>query len=103
VVNICQNSLIMVDLTDTVWIYTSISPENHAALRSGFAGYPANPRWSAIKYRAWKQGYQWREGLSQGKLTIRESDSQLVPATELIEITTVKANILSKQLLVSCS
>ncbi|TVQ45926.1 MAG: hypothetical protein EA365_06865 [Gloeocapsa sp. DLM2.Bin57] len=78
-VKLGQNSLIVVDLTDKIWIYTQIPAENHAALRSGFAGYPANPRWNATKYRAWKQGYQWRRELSLGKLTVRESDSQLVP------------------------
>jgi hypothetical protein len=80
VVKFGTNSLIVVDLTDNIWIYTNIPLQNHAALRSGFAGYPANPRWNATKYRAWKQGYQWREQLSLGRLTVRQSDSQLVSA-----------------------
>ena len=51
----------VVDLTDKVMLRTAIAQENHAALRSGFAGYPPNPRWNAIKFRAWKMGRQLRE------------------------------------------
>ena len=100
-VKLGQNSLIVADLTENIWIYTRISPENHPALRSGFAGYRANPRWSAIKYLAWKQGYQWREELSAGRLTIRQSDSQLVAATETQKTTTLKSAILHQPILVS--
>jgi hypothetical protein len=85
-----KNNLTAVDLTDKVWIYTQIPPENHAALRSGFAGYSANPRWNVTKYRAWKQGYQWREELSQGRLAVSE-DSQLVSASELKKIPVVNS------------
>ena len=100
-VKLGQNSLIVADLTENIWIYTNISPENHAALRSGFAGYRANPRWSATKYLAWKQGYQWREELSTGRLTIRQSDSQLVSATETQKTTSLKSAILHQRILVS--
>ena len=100
-VKLGQNSLIVADLTENIWIYTRISPENHAALRSGFAGYRANPRWSATKYLAWKQGYQWREDLSIGRLTIRQSDSQLLATTEIQKTTSVKSVILHQRILVS--
>ena len=77
-----KNKLMVVQLTEKVWIYTEISSENHAALRSGFAGYPSNPRWNVIKYHAWKIGRQWREELSQGTMEIRSSDSMLVSIEE---------------------
>lgn len=77
-----KNNLMVVELTEKVWIYTAIAHENHAALRSGFAGYPANPRWNVSKYLAWKQGSQWRHELSQGMLVINQSNSQLVSAKD---------------------
>jgi hypothetical protein len=70
----------VVDLTDNLSVNTVIPKENHAALRAGFSGYPANPRWNTSKYRAWKIGALWRESLAQGKMTIR--DSMLVPTVE---------------------
>ncbi|ELR96249.1 hypothetical protein [Gloeocapsa sp. PCC 73106] len=85
-----KNNLIVVELTEKLWIYTEITLENHAALRSGFAGYPANPRWNVTKYLAWKQGYQWREELSQGKLVVSQSNSQLIGATEIKVTSTAK-------------
>ena len=72
----------LVDLTDKVSVRTAISQENHPALRSGFAGYPANPRWNVNKYRAWKAGRQLRDALKQGSMVVRQSDCLLVPATE---------------------
>lgn len=79
-----QNNLLAVELDGKLWTYTNISPENHAALRSGFAGYPANPRWNVYKYSAWKQGCRWRKDLSQGTLVVSESDHQLVPVEATI-------------------
>ena len=38
-----------------------------------------NPCWNSNKVRAWKTGRQLRQGLQEGKLTIRSSDSTLVP------------------------
>lgn len=70
----------VVDLTDKVLLHTAIPQENYAALRSGFAGYPANPRWSASKFRAWKTGCQLREALKQGQMVVRTTDCMLVPA-----------------------
>ena len=68
----------VVELTEKVLVRTTIPKENHAALRSGFAGYPANPRWNVRKYRAWKIGCQWREDLNKGKKIVRSKDSMLV-------------------------
>ena len=59
-----------VELTEGIYIETTIARENHAALRSGFAGYPSNPRWTVRKYRAWKQGRQWRQCLNEGSMTL---------------------------------
>ncbi len=81
--NALQNrNLNVVDLSEGVWLRTAILPENHAALRSGFAGYPANPRWTVSKFHAWKTGRQLREGLHQGTMVVRSADSLLVPTAE---------------------
>lgn len=69
----------VVDLTQDILLHTTIPLDNHAALRSGFAGYPMNPRWNINKVRAWKTGRQLRQALQEGELTIRSSDSTLVP------------------------
>jgi hypothetical protein len=78
-----EHNITIVDLTEGVFVRTIIAKENHAALRSGFAGYPPNPRWSINKYHAWKTGSQWRQDLSQGKMVIRREDSLLVSLAEL--------------------
>jgi hypothetical protein len=70
----------VVDLTDNLSVNTIIPKENHAALRAGFSGYPANPRWNTSKYLAWKTGAMWRESLAQGRMAVR--DSMLVTATD---------------------
>ena len=68
----------VVELTEKVLVRTTIPKENHPALRSGFAGYPANPRWNVRKYRTWKIGCQWREDLNKGEKIVRSQDSMLV-------------------------
>jgi hypothetical protein len=70
------------ELTPGVYIRTSISAVNHAALRAGFAGYTVNPRWNASKFHAWKTGRQWRNALNSQEMVIRETDSMLVRASE---------------------
>lgn len=66
----------VVELAEGIYIDTAIARENHAALRSGFAGYPSNPRWTVRKFQAWRQGKQWRKALSDGTMTIQ--DEQLI-------------------------
>ncbi len=73
-----QGNLMVVDLTDKILVTTDIVKEYHPALRSGFSGYPANPRWSATKFYAWKMGRQWREALDHGDMVVRSHDSMLV-------------------------
>ncbi|MDJ0686973.1 MAG: hypothetical protein QNJ41_00530 [Xenococcaceae cyanobacterium MO_188.B32] len=74
--------LMVVDLTDKVSAATNIARENHAALRSGFVGFPPNPRWNTTKFCAWRTGCQWRDALAQGTMIVRGTDSMLVPALE---------------------
>ncbi len=74
---------IKVDLADNIWLCTDIPQDNHAALRSGFAGYPANPRWTVSKFKAWKTGRRLREALSDGSMAVRQTDSLLVPISDL--------------------
>lgn len=59
------SNMMVVELAKGVKVKTAIAIPNHAALRSGFAGYPMNPRWGASKYRAWKTGRQLRESLNR--------------------------------------
>lgn len=72
---------VVVDLTDNILIHIDIAQENHAALRSGFAGYPANPRWNINKFQAWKTGRSLREALAQGQMVVRATDSMLIPVS----------------------
>jgi hypothetical protein len=80
----CHNPTV-VDLSEDVLLNTTISQENHAALRAGFAGYLPNPRWSVTKFRAWRTGRQLREALARGEMTIRASDRMLIPTQEEID------------------
>lgn len=78
-----HRSPMVVDLTESIWLCTAMPEENHAALRSGFAGYPANPRWNVTKYQAWKAGRQLKEALKHGEMVVRSNDCMLIPAKEL--------------------
>jgi hypothetical protein len=73
-----SRNVVVIELINGVLVKTAIPPVNHSALRSGFAGYPANPRWSATKIVAWKTGRQWREALARGEMVVRQSDSMLL-------------------------
>jgi hypothetical protein len=70
----------IVDIAEGVFFPTAIPSANLPALRSGFAGYPANPRWNAVKFHAWKTGRQLREAYGCGEMVVRSSDSMLVAA-----------------------
>lgn len=76
------NNLIKADLNEKMSVATNIPKDNHAALRAGFSGLPANPRWNINKFRAWKKGRQLREALAQGQMIVRLTDSMLVSAKE---------------------
>ena len=78
-----QNKLKTVQLTEGILVHTALDNACIPALRSGFAGYPVNPRWNAVKYHAWKTGRQWRTALSQGDMAVRSADSMLVSASEI--------------------
>lgn len=68
-----------------VLVRTELKDAYIPALRSGFAGYPVNPRWSGVKFYAWKKGRQWRQALLSGEMVIRSADSMLVPFSEAEE------------------
>ena len=72
----------VVDLADGILVRTDLCSSNLPALRSGFAGYPANPRWNAVKFHAWKTGRQMRQAVAAGKMIVRSQDSMLVPVGE---------------------
>jgi len=86
---------ILVDLTEQVSARTTIPQDNHPALRSGFAGFPPNPRWNLTKYRAWKVGCQWRSALTKGEMVVRSTDSMLVVAAGQDQSATVQQVLIS--------
>lgn len=69
----------IVQLSQNVSVRTTLPESNYPALRSGFAGYPPNPRWNVSKFRAWKIGQEWRNALKRGELVVRR-DTLLVSA-----------------------
>lgn len=77
------NQGMIVELNEKIFARTIIPKTSHPALRSGFAGYPVNPRWNIYKYHAWKTGYQWRNELNNGDKVVRKEDSMLVPLSEI--------------------
>ncbi len=77
-----QNDFKKVQLTDEIYILTPLDESYIPALRCGFAGYPVNPRWNAVKFHAWKTGRQWRQAHAQGTMVVRSTDSLLVPLEE---------------------
>ena len=76
----------VVKLGEGVLVRTKLKDAYIPALRSGFAGYPVNPRWSGVKISAWKTGQQWRQAVSRGEMAVRSSDSMLVAIDELPEV-----------------
>jgi len=82
-----QNKFKTVQLTEGVLVLTSFDDASIPALRSGFSGYPVNPRWNAVKFHAWKIGRQWRVALSKGEMTVRSTDSMLVSKSEIEQTT----------------
>ena len=76
------DKLRVIELSDTVKIETNIADTYLPALRAGFVGCPTNPRWTAVKFHAWKVGRQWRKALNAGELKVRASDSMLVHCDE---------------------
>jgi hypothetical protein len=83
----------VVELADEIYIKTTIPRESHAALRSGFAGYPSNPRWTVRKFQAWKQGKQWRREMNTGVMVVENKclvlaatrPEELKPAVQSVE------------------
>ena len=73
-----NHNLKVVKLTEEILVRTQLKSAYIPALRSGFAGYPVNPRWSGVKYSAWKTGKQWRKALVNGEMVVRSADSILV-------------------------
>lgn len=70
----------VVELAEGIYVETAIPRESHPALRSGFAGYPSNPRWNVRKHQAWKQGKQWRHALDKGVMVVE--NQRLIPVVQ---------------------
>ncbi|MGC9527073.1 MAG: hypothetical protein ACP5D7_16195 [Limnospira sp.] len=77
-----QTKFKIVQLAEGVFISTPIEEFCIPALRSGFSGYPINPRWNGVKVHAWKTGRQMRDALSRGDMVVRPADSMLVSAAD---------------------
>ncbi|NES04243.1 MAG: hypothetical protein F6K22_16225 [Okeania sp. SIO2F4] len=78
-----NHNLKVVKLTEGILVHTQLKSAYIPALRSGFAGYPVNPRWSGVKYSAWKTGRQWRQALVNGEMVVRSTDSILVSVNQV--------------------
>ncbi|MEB3831198.1 hypothetical protein [Phormidium sp. CCY1219] len=87
-----NGNVMVVDLAEGILVGTLMPKDNLPALRSGFAGYPVNPRWSVVKYRAWKTGRRLRESLDAGELMVRSTDSMLIRAEDAPQTKSVKFN-----------
>ena len=74
----------IVQLAEGVLVSTPVEEFCIPALRSGFSGYPINPRWSGVKIHAWKTGRKMRDALSRGDMMVRTTDSMLVSAEDAI-------------------
>lgn len=72
----------VLELAEGIYIETAIPRESHPAVRSGFAGYPSNPRWTVRKHQAWKQGKQWRQDFEQGLMVVEKQQLIPTPATQ---------------------
>lgn len=79
-----RNSAV-IELAEGILVNTTISSQQHAALRAGFAQYPSNPRWNVAKFYAWKTGRQLRQALAKGEMIVRTTDSMLVKIEEVEE------------------
>ena len=78
-----NHNLKVVKLTEGILVHTQLKSSYIPALRSGFAGYPINPRWNGVKYSAWKTGKQWRKALTNGEMVVRSTDSILVSVNQV--------------------
>ncbi|MGB3533362.1 MAG: hypothetical protein WBA13_07580 [Microcoleaceae cyanobacterium] len=81
-VKLQQNHSKKVQLSENVIVLTPLDESCIPALRAGFAGYTANPRWNAVKFHAWKIGRQWRQAYAEGTMVVRSTDGLLVPVEE---------------------
>ncbi|WP_287244531.1 MULTISPECIES: hypothetical protein [unclassified Okeania] len=81
-----HQNLKVVKLEEGILVHTQLRSAYIPALRSGFAGYPVNPRWSGVKYYAWKTGKQWRQALLNGEMVVRLSDSMLVSIDQIKDL-----------------
>ena len=75
----------VVKLGEGVLVRTKLKDVYIPALRSGFAGYPLNPRWSGVKFYAWKTGKQWRQAMLRGEMVVC-GDGMLVAIAEVPEV-----------------
>ena len=73
-----------IKLGEGVLVRTKLKDAYIPALRSGFAGYPLNPRWSGVKFYAWKTGRQWRQAMLRGEMVVL--DGMLIARDEVPEV-----------------
>ncbi|MGB3236697.1 MAG: hypothetical protein WBB29_00275 [Geitlerinemataceae cyanobacterium] len=69
-----QHPISTIELTPGIYLQTVFPQEYIPALRSGFSLYPANPRWNALKFQAWKIGRQLRQAHDRGTLMVKSGD-----------------------------
>ncbi|MBE9040161.1 hypothetical protein IQ235_05065 [Oscillatoriales cyanobacterium LEGE 11467] len=80
-----QDSIGTIELSPGIEIQALISQEHIPALRAGFALFPANPRWSALKFQAWKSGRRLRQALERGETYVGDRHLTLVATEPQVE------------------
>jgi hypothetical protein len=73
-----QHPISTIELTPGIYLQTVFPQEYIPALRSGFSLYPANPRWKALKFQAWKTGRQLRQAHDRGTLMVESGDRTFI-------------------------
>jgi hypothetical protein len=77
-----QERTAIVELSKNISVRTTLPESSYPALRSGFEGYPPNPRWTVSKYRAWKTGQQWRNALQKGEMVVGRNQILVTPKNQ---------------------
>lgn len=90
-----QDSIGTIELSPGIEIQALIPQQHIPALRAGFALFPANPRWSALKFQAWKSGRRLRQALDCGETNVADRNLVLVTAEPKVEPPTQRQPIVA--------
>lgn len=74
-----------IELSPGIEIQAFVPKEHIPALRAGFALFPANPRWSALKFQAWKSGRRLRQAVDRGETYVKDRYLVLLAQERAVE------------------